>query len=232
MASTWVVGDVHGCALELQQLIEKIDLQEGDLLLSVGDLFHRGPNPAGVLHLLQDLGPRFDMVNGNHELKLLNRLNGKRAKSLDDLRGDRGTLMHESALPVAEELIAFIQDRSYIQRRPLAGSAWKNMAATEWLLVHGCVLPYQAAETIAPSQLVRKGRLENLPNQPFWYEQWLGPEFVVFGHAQSAAGEHRNLNGEPSCYGLDTGCVYGGTLTALRVEDLSLVQVASSMASP
>jgi hypothetical protein len=228
MASTWVVGDVHGCAVELQLLIEKIDLQEGDLLLSVGDLFHRGPDPAGVLRLLQDLGPRFDMVNGNHELKLLNRLNGRRAKSLEDLRGDGNAKMHESALPVADELIAFIENRAYIQRRLLPGIAWADYAAaSEWLLVHGCVLPNQVAEEIAPSQLVRKGQLKDLPGQPFWFEKWQGPEFVVFGHAQSAAGEHRNLNGEPSCYGLDTGCVYGGTLTALRVEDLATVSIAA-----
>jgi hypothetical protein len=181
-----------------------------------------------VLRLLQDLGPRFDMVNGNHELKLLNRLNGRRAKSLEDLRGDGNAKMHESALPVADELIAFIENRAYIQRRLLPGIAWADYAAaSEWLLVHGCVLPNQVAEEIAPSQLVRKGQLKDLPGQPFWFEKWQGPEFVVFGHAQSAAGEHRNLNGEPSCYGLDTGCVYGGTLTALRVEDLATVSIAA-----
>jgi bis(5'-nucleosyl)-tetraphosphatase (symmetrical) len=223
MTSTWVVGDVHGCAAELQLLLEKIDLQAQDLLLSVGDLFHRGPDPAGVLQILQRLGSRFDMVNGNHERSLLRRCKGQATCSIDDLRGDGGTVMHKNALPVAEELIAFIHGRSYLQRRKLCGSAWQQSETTDWLLVHGCVLPGQIPEQIPPSQLVRKGRQENLPNHPYWYETWHGPEFVVFGHAQSAAGLHVDAHGNPWCYGLDTGCVYGGPLTALRLEDLAIM---------
>jgi len=222
VASTWVVGDIHGCAVELQLLLDKLDLQEDDQLLSVGDLFHRGPDPTGVLRILQGLGSSFDMVNGNHELTLLNRLHGRRCNGLDDLRGDGRALMHESVMPVADELIEFIRDRDFIQRRQLGGTTWSGSGADEWLLVHGCVLPGQVAEDIPPSQLVRKGRLKNLPDKPFWFEHWQGPEFVVFGHAQSAAGQHLNSEGEISCFGLDTGCVYGGELSALRIEDLRI----------
>ena len=48
MSSTWVVGDIHGCAEELAELVDAIALQPEDRFLSVGDLYHRGPDPLGV----------------------------------------------------------------------------------------------------------------------------------------------------------------------------------------
>ncbi|MCP4093622.1 MAG: hypothetical protein GY747_09245 [Planctomycetes bacterium] len=228
MASTWVVGDIHGCAVELQQLLKEIDLQDGDMLLSVGDLFHRGPDPVGVLRILQDLGKQFDMVNGNHELVLAQRAQVSGAIDIEDLRGDGGAKIDESVLEVANELIAFIAERDYVQRRPLAGPAWAGHPATEWLIVHGCVLPGKVAEEMEPRQLVRKGRCQDLPGEPFWHEHWQGPEFVVFGHAQSAAGPHVDDEGRAWAYGLDTGCVYGNCLTAVRIEDLVVVQVPAA----
>ncbi|MDP7062519.1 MAG: metallophosphoesterase [Planctomycetota bacterium] len=228
MASTWVVGDIHGCAVELQQLLDRIDLKADDMLLSVGDLFHRGPDPVGVLRILQGLGDRFDMVNGNHELVLSKRLRFRAPTCLEDLRGDGGALIDASAMDVAEEMVAFIAERDYVQRRLLTGPAWQDHPAKHWLMVHGCVLPGVPAEQIPPRQLVRKGRRTDLPGDPYWYEHWQGPEFVVFGHAQSAAGFHIDAQGRAWCCGLDTGCVYGKKLSALRIEDLSLTQIPAA----
>ncbi|HVS08844.1 MAG TPA: metallophosphoesterase, partial [Planctomycetota bacterium] len=47
--ATWVVGDIHGCAEELARLLERLATGSGDRLVAVGDLFHRGPDPAGVV---------------------------------------------------------------------------------------------------------------------------------------------------------------------------------------
>ena len=69
--ATWVIGDIHGCSDELAQLLGQISLEPGDSLLSVGDLFHRGPDPAGVMDLMQEAGVRF--ILGNHEMRLLDR---------------------------------------------------------------------------------------------------------------------------------------------------------------
>ena len=57
--ATWVIGDIHGCSDELEQLLGQIPLEPGDSLLSVGDLFHRGPDPVGVMNLLQEAQVRF-----------------------------------------------------------------------------------------------------------------------------------------------------------------------------
>lgn len=239
MRSTWVVGDIHGCAKELACLLEELDLQAGDRFLSTGDLFHRGPDPVGVMRLLQGLGDRFEMVLGNHEWALLRRfgLAPRRADGrgvspegdavihgIEDLRGDNRAKMDVSALPLGQELLAFLAGRAFFLRGTCHGPAWAEEART-WLIVHGAMLPGRSVEEMKPRELVRLSRCLDRPSAPLWYEAWQGPEFVVFGHAQSAAGEHRAVNGSLLAWGLDRGCVYGGTLSALRLEDLATVEV-------
>ena len=238
MTSTWVVGDIHGCAAELALLLGAIDLQPGDRFLSAGDLFHRGPDPVGVMRILKNLGSAFDMVLGNHEWALLNRIaaaDDGADWANDDLHGDNQAKMDPSALPAAEELLAFLENRAYFLRGNCTGPAWQSESAKPkpsqgeasqrtWVLVHGSVLPGRKVEDMEPADIVRLSRCLDRPGSPLWHEVWQGPEFVVFGHAQSAAGLHSSENGQPLAYGLDTGCVYGGKLTAIRLEDLKVVQ--------
>ena len=78
MSSTWVVGDIHGCSEELEELVEGLNLGSTDRLISVGDLYHRGPDPVGVVDVLSSV-KNFSLVLGNHELAMLKR---------NDLAGD------------------------------------------------------------------------------------------------------------------------------------------------
>jgi len=226
MTSTWVVGDVHGCAKELALLLATIDLQPGDRFLSAGDLFHRGPDPVGVLRILQGLGDTFDMVLGNHERALLKQ--GAATGYGGDLRGDNQAKMDPSALRVAEDFFDFLQGRKYFMRGVCNGPAWAapNLQR-DWILVHASVLPGRKVEDMQAAEIVRLSRCHDRPGAPLWHEAWEGPEFVLFGHAQSAAGMHQSADGEPLAYGLDTGCVYGGMLTAIRLENLEVVQQPS-----
>jgi hypothetical protein len=70
--TTWLVGDVHGCARELARLIERLGPGRDDRIVLLGDLFHRGPDPFGVLELVQEHGLEF--LLGNHEVALFQRL--------------------------------------------------------------------------------------------------------------------------------------------------------------
>ncbi|MGB0953380.1 MAG: metallophosphoesterase [Planctomycetota bacterium] len=220
MQSTWVVGDIHGCARELELLLEQLQLQPGDRLLSAGDLFHRGPDPVEVLRILQGLGDAFAMVLGNHEWAMMK----QRARGQGDrLRGDNKAEMDASAADVAEEVYAFLEGRPYWMRESCKGPAWEG-ETREWLLVHGSMLPGRKVEEMRPRELVRLSRCLDRKGAPLWHEAWEGPEFVVFGHAQSAAGLHLDAQGNRKCWGLDTGCVYGNKLTALRLEDLQVVE--------
>ena len=133
MTSTWVVGDVHGCVAELEALISRLKLGAEDELISVGDLFHRGPEPVAVYECLRAL-PRFRMVLGNHEHAMLLRLEMAGPGAISDpelLRGDRRAEMAPAFTPRASEIVAWLRSAPAFLRG--------NGAVGEraWLVVHG-----------------------------------------------------------------------------------------------
>ncbi len=215
MGATWVVGDLHGCAAELRALLRDLRLAAGDELIAVGDLFHRGPDPVGVYEQLRAL-PRCRFVLGNHELALLRRREAAAAAApltAKALRGDRRAEMAPSFLPRAAEILAWLRGAPVFLR----GSG--AVGGRDWIVVHGSLLPGARPEDTPPAQLTGWHRLGAAPDAPAWVSAWRGPELVLFGHRRSASGPHRDPAGTLVAYGLDTGCVYGGALTALRLED-------------
>ena len=73
MASrTIVVGDLHGCYDELQDLLTQVAFSEDDRVISVGDLITKGPKNREVLELFMS-DKRFTAVMGNHDLALRRR---------------------------------------------------------------------------------------------------------------------------------------------------------------
>ena len=64
--NVWVIGDVHGYANVLENLIEKLDLEEGDQVVLAGDMIDRGPNSCRVVEIVRD-NVHIHTVKGNHE---------------------------------------------------------------------------------------------------------------------------------------------------------------------
>src|SRR5690349_10518011 len=73
---TIVVGDIHGCYDELMALLEKLDFNESDRVVCVGDLITKGPKSREVLELFMT-DARFSTVIGNHDLALRRRWLGE-----------------------------------------------------------------------------------------------------------------------------------------------------------
>jgi predicted phosphodiesterase len=69
MNRTLIIGDVHGCARELEDLLDACAFGSGDRLLFVGDLVAKGPDSRGVLELYRRLGAM--SVRGNHDQAVL-----------------------------------------------------------------------------------------------------------------------------------------------------------------
>lgn len=227
MSATWVVGDIHGCAEELAALLERLTLEPGDRLISVGDLYHRGPDPVGVAQQLAAL-PGFELVLGNHERAMLRRagLVGERADGQDGLpmpddtsawgpevlAGDGRTPMDASAAGQEELLLGLLVQQPYFRLGQLEDGSG-------WVVVHAGVVPGAPLEEAPPELLCSVRRLRHLPGQPYWYEAYPGPDLVLFGHTPSPIPRARHARGRLVALGLDTGCVYGGSLTAYRLED-------------
>jgi len=210
MPRTIVIGDVHGCADEFEELLKALQIKSGDRILQVGDLVNRGPDSSRVLELARDY--RVEAILGNHELRLLTARRENTQKILKDYD-----------LPTIEQLSKL--DWDYLETLP------KSLydAALDTVIVHGGFLPSepwqtQAVETITSIQVIDKkgnaAKRADAPDAPFWADTWQGQPFVVYGHTPRP-----NTYAAPGSIGIDTGCVYGGHLTAYIVEDKTLVQI-------
>ena len=212
------VGDVHGWRVELEQLLDTLRYDPiADDLHIVGDFVNRGPDSLGVLRLCSEL--RVGGVLGNHDRHLLRVFEGTRAQS------PRDTLLPVLAADDCEELCLWLAARPYVRDWPdvlmvHAGvnPEWKDPVAVLTGLDPRELDPRSDFATLArycdPSG-VRAERDEPPPPAPFepWWRFWERradeTRTVVYGH-WARAGLVRGVR----VVGLDTGCVWGGALTA------------------
>src|SRR4051812_5879287 len=95
MGRSIIIGDVHSCAAELEDLLDRVGYALGDRVFFVGDLVPRGPAPLGVLRLLRQVHGR--AVLGNHEQRLLAAREARR-------KGEPGPRLGASHAAVMTEL--------------------------------------------------------------------------------------------------------------------------------
>jgi hypothetical protein len=203
---TVVIGDVHGCRIELDALLDRIAFTSGDRLVFVGDLVARGPDSLGVLDIVRRTGAI--VVRGNHEQKLL------------DWRAARIAWMHGEA--AAKPPMARIHRELARSLRPVD---WSLLETSPFFLelpehglrvVHAGVLPdvafeKQSDETLTRIRTVRTGSgKRGKGKHVLWGTLYQGPPQILFGH-NAAPG----LQLHAWATGIDTGCVYGGRLTAM-----------------
>jgi hypothetical protein len=236
--TTWVVGDIHGCAAELEKLLDSLQLGEEDRLIAVGDLFHRGPDPAGVLDLL--VARRAAFVIGNHEQVVLKRAglapelaDGSDRPALrtafpeldpEDLAGDGARALHAPRKRLADFLVYLQQHAGYFLDGEQADGDGRTRDGQPWCIVHAGLVPGRHPSLAKPDELCRLRRLRG-PGRPFWYEVYKGPDLVLFGHTPSRVPRACHAGGRLVALGLDTGCVYGGHLTAYcpQLDELARV---------
>jgi hypothetical protein len=201
VARTVIVGDVHGCRVELEELLGKVGLARDDRLVFVGDLVARGPDSAGVLALARR--HKAIVVRGNHEEKLLQWKSSRRAGLVEMRLG-----------PVHRRLV-----------RTLRRDDWDQLAATpisfdlpehNVRVVHAGVVPGLPIDRQARSTLLtirtlgEHGEPSEKTGLRVWGAEYQGPEHIVFGHfAQHTPQLH------PFATGIDTACVYGGALACM-----------------
>lgn len=198
---TIVIGDVHGCLDELKDLLRHAGAGPEDRLISVGDLICKGPDSPRVIEWAKKT-PNLECVLGNHELRFLN-----------CWRRGVAPAVKPYDLETHRQFGAGYEDAMrFIARWPL------TVSGPGFLVVHAGFDPREGLEWQSNVALTTMRRLKDT-GEP-WYERYKDSTLVVFGHwAKPEPIARRNA------IGLDTGCVYGGTLTALILPERRLVSV-------
>lgn len=216
---TIFIGDVHGCCAEFLALQKAVRFAPGsDRLLLTGDAFTRGPDPAGVWQAIRNSGA--EMVLGNHEEALLPRLRSLAAAGAprDGARGNFGPGVLAALAPHAAELAA------WLETVPL----WIDDA--RFLLVHAGVNPQRglAGSTRAELLTIRTWPPAGGIDGPRWHDHVTPGKLIVFGHDAPGGLVVKRPPGAaapPYLVGLDSGCVFGGRLSAYLLEEDRIVQV-------
>lgn len=207
MGRVIVVGDVHGCIDELLELVDELRLAPEDRLISVGDLVGKGPDGAAVVRFFREGG--HEAVRGNHDDKVLRWKNGKRRRPLRGSHREHADAMSDA-------------DWEWLSALPLS----IDLPEHDAIVVHAGLVPGVALDEQEARWLMnlRSIRADGSPTRKLdegdpWASKWLGPPRVIFGHDAI-----RGLQRWPHALGLDTGCVYGGYLSALVLPDNRVVR--------
>ncbi|MCB0216119.1 MAG: metallophosphoesterase [Caldilineae bacterium] len=217
------IGDVHGCSESLAALLEALAFDPAqDRLLLTGDAFTKGPDPVGVWRQIRSSGA--EMVLGNHDAKTLAILEAFLKTGRPDFEHPAHAELLERILPIGGELLP------WLRRLPLV------IDEARFCLVHAGVNPERGLAGSSRDELLairtwppRKGIYG-----PRWHEAYrpaADGKALVFGHdAPGGLVRRHRADGTPYLVGLDTGCVYGGELTAWILEEDRIVQVAGQKA--
>ena len=198
---TIIIGDIHGCWPELQDLLRATKVKPDDHLVSVGDLTCKGPDSASVLDWAIG-AENLDCVLGNHEDRLL-RAWRDHTPAHDPLTFAKLNAKRDQYLPFLASLPLYLKGPGYIA-------------------VHAGIDPQIARLEDQPRKILT--RVRELNGNP-WYEGYTGSELIIFGHwAKSEPVVRANV------IGLDTSCVYGGRLTAVILPERRLVSVPARRA--
>jgi polynucleotide kinase-phosphatase len=226
-----VIGDVHGCFDELVELMQKLGYgvnrdgrefsvlpPEGRKLVFVGDLVDRGPAVPDVLRLAMTMvaAGQAICVPGNHDIKLMKALQGRNVRQTHGLAESIAQLDHETP-EFRKEIIRFIDDlvSHYVFDGGNLVVAHAGMKESMQGRGSGKVREFALfGETTGETDEF------GLPVRYNWAQDYRGKALMVYGH--TPVPEPLWLN---NTVNIDTGCVFGGKLTALRYPEREVVSV-------
>jgi len=222
-----IIGDVHGCAEELEMLLGMLGYARGKdgvwqhaerTAIFVGDLVDRGPRVADVLDTVQimvEAGSAL-CVRGNHDDKVLRWLEGKSPKIAHGL----------------DVSIADLEARDEAFRARMKGFldgliSHYVLDGGRLVVAHaGCKAEFQGRSSGAVRSFCLYGETTGetdefgLPVRYPWAQDYRGRAAVVYGHTPVPRADWLN-----NTIDIDTGCVFGGKLTALRYPERELIEV-------
>ncbi len=205
----YVIGDIHGCLKSLKKLMKKIPVKKNDELIFVGDYIDRGSDSKGVIDFLLELDKKYKckFLRGNHEQMLLDYLDDKNLGRIWYFNGMDATLKSYGNINlIPKDHLDFFRNTEFFYN------------SGDYLVVHAGVLPGKSLEEQDEMELIW------IREEFIYCEKPLENKIIVFGHTPFLDGPYI----DKTKIGIDTGCVYGGKLTAIRLEDREYFQVKCS----
>lgn len=201
---TILIGDIHACSRELGALLDLVGPGAADRLILMGDLVNKGPDPGGVIRIVRSLDAL--CLRGNHENDHL-RWRAKTARPKEESVRTREMMTatdYADYLAMAAAMPFYFEDETLI--------------AVHGALVPGIPLTVQSAALLTGDETP----------DPSWKDGIdLGRPLVV-GHKRYRRDFAKPCIAKGKFYGIDTGCVYGGTLTALELPSEKIWQVKAA----
>ncbi len=206
---TIAIGDIHGHAEALKSLIARVDPQPIDTVVFLGDYVDRGPDSCGVIQQVIELSARCKTITlmGNHEQMMLKACNDPDSiQAWLDMGGDLALDSYSTHFDISDVPQAH---REFLDR------LLRSHETATHFFIHANYAPNQEI-TQQDSVTALWRSLEDLPRQHY------SGRTAVVGHTPQPQGQVLDL-GYLLC--LDTGCGFGGYLTAMDVESHELWQV-------
>ncbi len=237
-----IIGDIHGCCDELEELLERLGYEavacdsnplwgnavfkhpEGRRAVFVGDLVDRGPRVLDSVRIARNMVHHGTglCVPGNHDMKLMRKLRGKNVQithGLAESVGEIDALPDDVREPFCKSLVEFLDGlvSHYVLDDGKLVVAHAGMKEEMQGRGSGKVREFALyGETTGESDEF------GLPVRYNWAAEYRGSANVVYGHTPVPEPEwlNRTIN-------IDTGCVFGGKLTALRYPEKEFVSVSA-----
>ncbi|MBX9808801.1 metallophosphoesterase [Candidatus Gracilibacteria bacterium] len=213
---TLFIGDVHGCYDELMSLVEKIGLKDEDNLYFVGDLINKGPKSLELVEWIRSR-PNTWSVLGNHEYFPLvtplevDQLTSSSSSDLSDGTKNWIQVQYEESRDI-RQVFESHGHREWLVSLP------HIIEKEDFILVHGGLHPEYGINT--PKEISTLIRV--IDDKP-WYEFYNGTKPVIYGHWAV-----EGLRMRKNTIGIDTGCCFGGHLTAYCLETREIWQVRAN----
>ncbi len=212
MSRKWAIGDIHGCLSKLEDLIGKLDPTPEDTLIFLGDYIDRGADSRGVVDFLLGLSSSVPCIflRGNHEDMFLNYLEFGTNETLYFANGGVSTLVSYGAAVGRRSQREMVLALPEPHRDFFASLRW-HFEDQSYIYVHAGVIPQ------VPFAQQPRDRLIWIRDEFIFAATGLEKK-VIFGHTPFT----RPLV-KPDKIGIDTGAVYGGSLTALELPQETFV---------
>lgn len=236
------VGDIHGCLDELKALLAKVNFNtKTDHLIATGDIIAKGPDSGGTVDFLREIGA--SCVRGNHEDRILLMAHDLKSSQLKVENPDSSPA-RTLAASLTSSQIAYLESCPVILR-----IGFLKQLAGDLVVVHAGLVPGIPLERQDPTSVMNMRSIHlntHVPSKDpnpegsvhwikLWnkYQQSLPTPWSLFSlgksKTQSATEKHttivyghdapRGLQLKQYSKGIDTGCVKGGRLTALLLDD-------------